>query len=285
MSISRASMMSYCRAINCQSLSLLAGAWLLACLPALANPRNVQFQEPVLLSQRSDDVTLQYGSSGPQVEELQRALNRNGLFPHPIDGVYGDDTRQAVRQFQRINRLDVTGQADAATLSALDIDPDVLLPLMVHPIHGSISVDRLQLGDRSRDVTTLQNVLNSFGFGLPTTGFYGDQTRQAVRAYQRTAGIEDSRGNVSGIADRATLIHMGFEPTGRVDRDNSFVAAIIAGASELNRVRRDFPEAVVVDDGRLGNYIDVGRYARHSQADDRVDEARALGYDARVIKD
>lgn len=283
MSISKVSMGS--RAINGQGLGLLAGAWLLTCLPAVANPI-VSVQTPVLLAQQGvRNVSLRYGDSGPAVVQLQQALNRRGLYPYEYDGVYGDNTRQAVRQFQRIRRLDVTGLADTETLRALDVDPVSVLPSMVHPVHGAISAEQLQFGDTSQDVTTLQNVLNSFGFGLPTTGYYGSATQQAVRAYQRTAGLEDNRGNVSGIADRETLIHLGFEPTGSFDAENSFVAAIIAGESELSRVRRDFPNAILDNDGRLGNYISVGRYDKHSLADDQADRARSYGYDARVLKD
>lgn len=283
MSISKGSMGS--RTLNGQGLGLLAGAWLLACLPALASPV-VSLQEPILLAQQGvRNVSLRYGDSGPAVVQLQRALDRSGLYPYEYDGIYGNDTRQAVRQFQRIRRLEVTGLADTETLRALDIDLISVLPRMVHPVHGAISVEQLQFGETSRDVTTLQNVLNSFGFDLPRTEYYGGETQRAVRAYQRTAGLEDRRGDVSGIADRATLIHLGFEPTGSFDEENSFVAAIIAGESELSRVRRDFPNAILDNDGRLGNYINLGRYDKHSLADDQADRARSFGYDARVLKD
>lgn len=282
MSIYQVSMGSRTR--NGQRLGLFAGVWLLACLPALANP--AVGRPPVLLAQqRGENISLRYGDSGPAVVELQRALDGNGLYPYPYDGVYGPNTRQAVRQFQRIRRFEVTGLADAATLRALDIELVDVLPRMVHPVHGAINAEQLQFGDTSQDVTTLQNVLNSFGFGLPATGYYGDATQQAVRAYQRTAGLENNRGNVSGIADRATLLHLGFEPTGSFDEESSFVAAVIADESELNRVRRDFPNAVLDNHGRLGNYISLGRYSRHSQADDQADKARSFGYDARVLKD
>ncbi|MEM7061954.1 MAG: peptidoglycan-binding protein [Cyanobacteria bacterium P01_B01_bin.77] len=282
MSISKVSMS---RTLNGQRLGVLAGVWLLACLPALANPAISQ-QAPVLLAQqRVRNVSLRYGDSGPAVVQLQRALDGRGLYPYNYDGIYGDNTRQAVRQFQRIRRLEVTGLADTATLRALDVDPVSVLSRMVHPVHGDINDEQLQFGDESRDVTILQRVLNSFGFGLPTTGYYGSETQQAVRAYQRTAGLEDNRGNVSGIADRETLIHLGFEPTGSFSEESSFVAAVIAGESELRRVRRDFPNAVLVDDGRLGDYISLGRYDKHSLADDQADRARSYGYDARVLKD
>ncbi|MEM9265994.1 MAG: peptidoglycan-binding protein [Cyanobacteria bacterium P01_F01_bin.13] len=283
------------------NVKLLVGVWLLACLPVMAQTPS-RFQESVLLAQSEANLNLQYGSSGPQVEQLQRALGRNGLFPYEIDGVYGDDTRQAVRQFQRIRRLEVTGLADYETLLALDIDPNSLLPSMVHPAHGAISTDLLRFGDRSSDVQTLQQVLVGFGFGLPTTGYYGDETRQAVRTYQRTAGLVP----VNGIADRGTLLHMGFEPGGGAtagtafttpggSRNNSrplgnsatqgsYVAAVIAGRSELAKVRSNFPYARI-ENNRIGDYISLGRFTERSEASDLVDAARDLGYESRILRD
>ena len=50
------------------------------------------------------------GSSGEEVEELQDLLNENGI-PAPKDGEYGDATREAVREAQRRNGLEVDGIA------------------------------------------------------------------------------------------------------------------------------------------------------------------------------
>lgn len=285
MNIARLLITPHPQVISTKAFGFLAGTWLLACVPVLANPLPTFANEPLLIAQGVPiNVSLQLGDSGPEVRQLQQALDRNGLFPYTIDGVYGNNTRRSVRQFQRIRRLDVTGLADAETLSALGIDPTELLPRMVHPVHGDISTDMLRLNDDSEDVSVLQAVLNGFGFGLPTTGYYGESTEQAVRAYQRTAGLVDSDGKVNGIADRPTLTHMGFEMTGSFDADNPYVAAVIADESQLGEVRRNFPTAVL-ENGNLGDYISLGRYEKRDQADAQVDLARAFGYDARTLKD
>jgi lysozyme family protein len=54
-------------------------------------------------------------SSGSSVSALQQAL---GI---PADGIYGPQTRKAVRQFQRANGLAVDGIAGPQTLAALGI--------------------------------------------------------------------------------------------------------------------------------------------------------------------
>jgi lipoprotein-anchoring transpeptidase ErfK/SrfK len=52
----------------------------------------------------------------------QIALDRVGFSPGIIDGKAGPKTLLATREYQRANRLPVTGQADTATAAALQID-------------------------------------------------------------------------------------------------------------------------------------------------------------------
>ena len=52
---------------------------------------------------------------------VQRELSQLGYYHGPIDGVAGSETEQAVRWFQSIDHLPVTGQIDGATLQALHI--------------------------------------------------------------------------------------------------------------------------------------------------------------------
>ena len=61
------------------------------------------------------------GSSGTEVEEIQRVLKERGLFKGEITGYYGEQTRQAVTKFQKQQGLKQTGIADEVTLKRLGI--------------------------------------------------------------------------------------------------------------------------------------------------------------------
>ena len=61
------------------------------------------------------------GSSGTEVEEIQRVLKERGLFNGEITGYYGEQTRQAVTRFQKQQGLNQTGIADENTLKRLGI--------------------------------------------------------------------------------------------------------------------------------------------------------------------
>ena len=66
--------------------------------------------------------TLQLGSNGPEVEELQRALAAAGFDPDICDGSFGPETRKAVMAFQRDRGLAVDGIAGPATFAALGLE-------------------------------------------------------------------------------------------------------------------------------------------------------------------
>ncbi len=55
------------------------------------------------------------------IMSVQEELARLGYYHGPIDGVAGSETERAVRWFQAIDHLPVTGQIDSATRQALRI--------------------------------------------------------------------------------------------------------------------------------------------------------------------
>ena len=62
-----------------------------------------------------------YGSRGSEVTQIQTKLKRWGYYTGNIDGIYGTQTVDAVKYFQRKNGLTVDGIAGPATLKAMGI--------------------------------------------------------------------------------------------------------------------------------------------------------------------
>ncbi|HUG77657.1 MAG TPA: peptidoglycan-binding domain-containing protein [Burkholderiales bacterium] len=60
-------------------------------------------------------------ASASLVRQVQQALDARGIDGGPVDGVWGEQTEQGVRQFQQAQGLEVTGNLDARTLGALGI--------------------------------------------------------------------------------------------------------------------------------------------------------------------
>ena len=62
---------------------------------------------------------LKQGSSGTDVKTMQRKLKNWGYYKGSVDGIFGSQTKEAVKYFQRKNGLAVDGIAGKKTLSAL----------------------------------------------------------------------------------------------------------------------------------------------------------------------
>ena len=156
------------------------------------------------------------GSSGEEVEELQDLLNENGI-PAPRDGEYGDATREAVREAQRRNGLEVDGIAWLQTVNHLQHrwgewevlrEPTLTKPGLQHRIceicgydEKEEFIDGLGPGARGDFVRNLQEILAALGYyDGHIDGDYGWSVQRAVERWQRDHGMEPT-----GIVDRDTL--------------------------------------------------------------------------------
>ena len=68
--------------------------------------------------------TLREGSHGHEVLVLQQALQKAGYKIKNADGVFGKDTERAVAEFQRDNKIKITGVVNNATWRALKNLPE-----------------------------------------------------------------------------------------------------------------------------------------------------------------
>jgi LysM repeat protein len=110
----------------------------------------------------------------PQTAGLQVALRAQGLYHGSIDAISGPRTVAAVRAFQRIHRLPVTGIADARTRRELG-------PLGRHLFGSRI----LRRGDFGWDVAVLQFMLLRQGISVPVNAYFDGPTLRGVRTLQR----------------------------------------------------------------------------------------------------
>lgn len=84
---------------------------------AAAPPAPVQ-QEPAAEEAKTDH--------DPIIERMQFELTELGYDPGPIDGTMAEKTTEALKKYQTENNLEVTGNADEATLKKFKIEPPKL---------------------------------------------------------------------------------------------------------------------------------------------------------------
>jgi N-acetylmuramoyl-L-alanine amidase len=75
----------------------------------------------IFFKDNSVEALSKYGSRGDEVTQIQTKLKRWGYYSGNIDGIYGSQTLEAVKYFQRKNGLTVDGIAGPATLKAMGI--------------------------------------------------------------------------------------------------------------------------------------------------------------------
>ncbi len=75
----------------------------------------------VYKNSNSVEALSKYGSRGSEVSQIQTKLKRWGYYNGNVDGIYGTQTVNAVKYFQRKNGLAVDGIAGPATLKAMGI--------------------------------------------------------------------------------------------------------------------------------------------------------------------
>jgi peptidoglycan DL-endopeptidase CwlO len=120
---------------------------------------------------------LRIGSRGPAVAELQRML---GIA---ADGIFGRQTRAAVRSFQAAHGLEVDGIAGPITRGALG---------------GGGG------GGASQKLPAQTTIAVQRALGISADGVFGRQTKHAVRAFQASHGLE-----VDGVVGPQTLGALG----------------------------------------------------------------------------
>lgn len=81
--------------------------------------------EEYALSPYVQTAVLRQGASGGEVKELQRRLKQWGYYSGSVDGVYGKQTVEAVKSFQRKNGLTPDGIAGRSTFEALGMNDSV----------------------------------------------------------------------------------------------------------------------------------------------------------------
>lgn len=156
-----------------------------------------------------DEVTRQYqllrqGDSGVDVANFQYYLAYLSRFYQtipeiPIDGIFGERTRQAVLAAQQTFGLPMDGIVGRQTwntvyrayLGAISGIPLIFSEGVIVPYPGVI----LRIGSENDAVRLAQEYLNRIAISVPEipsvtpTGYFGEQTQAAVLALQRLLGL------------------------------------------------------------------------------------------------
>ncbi len=123
------------------------------------------------------------GASGPFVRDIQQQLIKAGyrLPRYGADGVFGEETENAVMKFQKDHNLSVDGLVGQVTLSKLQQVNQQRVSAPDFPLPSGI----LRPGDQGNSVRQLQRALKQINFNPGSVdGIYGPRTEDAVKRFQ-----------------------------------------------------------------------------------------------------
>ena len=167
------------------------------------------------------------GDSGIPTATVQYYLSiiayfNGNLQPVPLSGFFDSGTVAAVERFQAFYGLPVTGVVDNATWNTIDR----IYTETVAALPDGYQGDNAKLypgyflseGMRGENITDLQTYLNLIGSNIeavpvvPVTGYFGEQTENAVRIFQQLYGIP-----VSGAVGPVTWYQIAREYDALID--------------------------------------------------------------------
>lgn len=154
------------------------------------------------------------GSQGVGVKTVQYYLNilayfNPNLLSVPLDSVFGPETAEGVRVFQRYYGLPVTAVVNTATWNVLNRIYSETVEFLPDGYSGDYAklypgyvLSEGMTGENVRDLQTYLAFISQNLEAIPSlsvTGYFGEQTRAAVIAFQNAFGI-----NVTGAVGAAT---------------------------------------------------------------------------------
>ena len=144
---------------------------------------------------------LREGSAGSAVTHLQQYLFELGYFYGRVDGRYGTDTANAVRQFQYHNSLTEDGVAGPTTQAKLYSGTAAALPESAATPRPDLTTV-LREGSTGEGVRQLQTRLYQLRYldAEYITGIFSDNTVAALMIFQQRHGLQ-----ADGVAGPLTL--------------------------------------------------------------------------------
>lgn len=131
---------------------------------------------------------LVYGNTGSEVKALQTALTNLGYNTGGTDGKFGKGTQNAVKAFQKANKLTADGIAGAKTLQLLNSSGAVgtgsSSGTTGDTSGGTTTYTTLRQGATGDAVKNMQTRLAALDYSVEANGTYDSKTTAAVKSFQ-----------------------------------------------------------------------------------------------------
>lgn len=221
---------------------------------------------------------LQYGSKGDDVKKLQETLNKAGYNAGTVDGIFGNNTANALKQYQAANGLKSDGIVGDSTLkklygtsSAAQVQPTVKMPTYTPQYTDQMNelFDKLLNRDKFsydaasdplyqqyRQIYQQQGKLamqDTMGQAAALTGGYGSSYGQAVGQQQYDAYLQKLNEVVPELYGQA---YAQYEAEGQ-DMQNRYSMLAAKDAQDYDRYQNELAQFYNRQDTNYGRLIDL----------------------------
>jgi peptidoglycan hydrolase-like protein with peptidoglycan-binding domain len=143
------------------------------------------------------------------VQRVQEGLATGGYYAGPPDGVLDEETRGAIRAFERATGLPETGEPSLALLAAVaaegagiappdDIESVIAVPTT--PVATTAPPTATATASQALGIADVQRLLNTRGYGpLSVDGKLGPATREALKRFSVDAGFGAEAGMTPAV--------------------------------------------------------------------------------------
>lgn len=172
---------------------------------------------------------LTIGSTGAEVLDVQKDLQKLNYYKGPLDGLFSEETAQAVKAFQKNNNLTPDGIVGPYTLLKLktgipwteEFNHEVLdfeYPLTSAAAKGQTQNGSYFKGAEGADIKNYQTQLAALGYYEgPINGKFDQATEDAVREFQRRNGLKEDgmigKSTAAAMADPSAIKKTDMVPT------------------------------------------------------------------------
>ena len=142
-----------------------------------------------VIESKPDNSVLQLGDRNAHVRFLQEKLNALG-YNLVVDGIFGNDTYNAVIEFQILHDLNADGVVGSKTMNQIQSLASTRTVKTLQVVERSNVI--LTFGMRNRSVQIAQAYLNRYGFELVEDGVFDKLMFQAVLDYQQAYNLDQT---------------------------------------------------------------------------------------------
>lgn len=219
---------------------------------------------------------LQYGSKGDDVKKLQETLNKAGYNAGTVDGIFGNNTANALKQYQAANGLKSDGIAGDSTLKKLYGTSAAAQPTVKMPTYTPQYTDQMNelfdkllnrdkfsydaasdpLYQQYRQLYQQQGKLamqDTMGQAAALTGGYGSSYGQAVGQQQYDAYLQKLNEVVPELYGQA---YAQYEAEGQ-DMQNRYSMLAAEDAQDYDRYQNELAQFYNRQDTNYGRLIDL----------------------------